>query len=421
MVRKMRGNEMKRNYPRWIPAILAPIVVASSIFFSGQAGAVTDLADKSAAEILAMINTDPNIALTGQIIKKADLGLPPMNLVPDISQSMVDSMRERLPAEMADFIPEASAEGELALALEFLAGTHKANLYIDGPTKIRLQVLDLLSERNFIRNGAELWFYDAAKSRAIRGEIDLEEEKSAQNQAMDWFNKNSAEFAFDITSPISVAQYFLGQVEPSTTFTVEDDLNVAGRGAYQISLLPKTPGSLVEKVSLAIDAENGLPLSVTVKAVNQKSLAFEIAFQSINFERPDGKNFDFQPPAGTQVVEAPSLKSQSPEELNKLKALAQKKLGDAPSLPVDFQVQLEAELEKAKQAGWAAVAQLPAELAPNEFAAELQQNRLYKELTRKVAGGRVFSTALFNIYFADSGAIYAGAVTVEKLLEVATK
>jgi outer membrane lipoprotein-sorting protein len=411
---------MKRNV---IPAVLAPILVASSIFFSGQTGAAADLADKSAAEILAMINTDPKIALSGQIIKKADLGLPPMNLVPDISQSMVDSMRERLPAEMADFIPEASIEGELALILEFFAGTHKANIYMDGPRKVRLQVLDLLSERNFIRNGEELWFYDAAKSRAIRGEIDLVEEEAAQNQMIDWFNKNSAEFAFDITSPISVAQYFLDQAGPSTTFTVEEDLNIAGRDAYQISLLPKTSGSLVEKVNFAIDAENGIPLSVSVKAVNQESLAFEIAFQTISFQRPDGKNFDFQPPAGTQVVEAPSLKSPSPEELpaelKELKSLAQKKWGDAPSLPADFQAQVEAELEKAKEAGWAAVAQLPAELAPNEFAAELQQNRLYKELTRKVAGGRVFSTALFNIYFADSGAIFAGAVTVEKLLEVA--
>lgn len=404
---------MKRNL---IPAVLAPILVASSIFFSGQTGAAADLADKSAAEILAMINTDPKIALLGQIIKKADLGLPPMNLVPDISQSMVDSMRERLPAAMVDFIPEASIEGELALILEFLAGTHKANIYMDGPRKVRLQVLDLLSERNFIRNGEELWFYDAAKSRAIRGEIDLVEEEAAQNQVIDWFNKNSAEFAFDITSPISVAQYFLDQAGPSTIFTVEEDLNIAGRDAYQISLLPKTPGSLVEKVNFAIDAENGLPLSVSVKAVNQESLAFEIAFQSISFQRPDGKNFDFQPPAGTEVIEAPSLKSELPDEL---KALAQDKIAGAPSLPADFQAQVEAELEKAKEAGWAAVAQLRAELVPSDFIQELQENRLYEELTRKVTGGRIFSTALFNIYFADSGAIFAGAVTVEKLLEVA--
>ena len=121
---------MRKISPRWIPAALAPLLVASSVLFtSGQARAV-DLPDKSAAEILAMINTDEEISFSGRVVKKADLGLPPMNLVPDISQSMVDSMKERLPAEMAEFIPQASIEGELALILEFLAGTHLSLIHI---------------------------------------------------------------------------------------------------------------------------------------------------------------------------------------------------------------------------------------------------------------------------------------------------
>ena len=103
---------MIKMSPRWIPAFVAPILVASSVFLaSGQATAVTDLPDKSAAEMLAMINTDEQIAFSGRVIKKADLGLPPMNLIPDISQSMVDSMTKNLTEEMADFIPQASVEG----------------------------------------------------------------------------------------------------------------------------------------------------------------------------------------------------------------------------------------------------------------------------------------------------------------------
>ncbi|MEY4972815.1 MAG: hypothetical protein RL399_772, partial [Actinomycetota bacterium] len=44
-----------------------------------------------------------------------------------------------------------------------------------------------------------------------------------------------------------------------------------------------------------------------------------------------------------------------------------------------------------------------------------------KELTKPVAGGRIFTTALLNIFFADSGDIYAGSVTVERLLAVAAQ
>ena len=99
------------------------------------ATASVDLPDKSASQILQFINTNPDIAFSGKVVKVADLGLPPMNIIPDISQSMVDQMAKNAPKEMKDFLPQASAQGELALALEFLGGTHRANIYVDGVKK----------------------------------------------------------------------------------------------------------------------------------------------------------------------------------------------------------------------------------------------------------------------------------------------
>ena len=94
---------------------------------------------------MQLINTNPDIAFSGKVVKKAQLGLPPMNILPDISQSMIDEAAKKMPKEMMDFLPQASAQGELALALEFAAGTHQANIYVDGSEKVRVQVLDLLS------------------------------------------------------------------------------------------------------------------------------------------------------------------------------------------------------------------------------------------------------------------------------------
>jgi hypothetical protein len=77
---------MKHNLIRWIPAVLAPALVATTVLgFSVSANAAVDLPDKSASELLQFINTDRNIAFSGRVTKKAQLGLPPMNLVPDIS------------------------------------------------------------------------------------------------------------------------------------------------------------------------------------------------------------------------------------------------------------------------------------------------------------------------------------------------
>ena len=63
---------MNRTFVRWTPAMLAPVLVAAAaIGFSGQASAVVDLPNKSASQILAMINTNPDISFSGTVIKRA--------------------------------------------------------------------------------------------------------------------------------------------------------------------------------------------------------------------------------------------------------------------------------------------------------------------------------------------------------------
>jgi hypothetical protein len=65
---------MKRTAIRWIPAVLAPVLVAATaIGLSGSATASVDLPDKTASQILQFINTNPDIAFSGKVVKVADL------------------------------------------------------------------------------------------------------------------------------------------------------------------------------------------------------------------------------------------------------------------------------------------------------------------------------------------------------------
>lgn len=399
---------MSHNRRRWIPAVLAPVLVAGSVLgLSVQANAAIDLPDKSASQILQLINTNPDIAFSGRVIKKASMGLPPMNIIPDISQSMIDEMAKKMPSEMSDFLPQASAQGEIALALEFLAGTHTANIYVDGSDKARLQVLDLLSERNFILNGDQLWSYDAGKSLAQHSTINRNEVEKAEAQARTLFAANSNRLPFDYTSPAAVAEYVLAEAGKYSTISVAADAKVAGRGVYQLTVTPKGSDSLVKSATLSIDATTGLPLAVAIFAVGQSSPAFEVSFQAISFETPDAALFNFTPPAGTRVIEVPA-----PTKADLLRELAK-----APAAPSEDEVRAKAE-ELAAQ-GWGAVAQIPAAQIPAEITA-LKSNKLFTELTKSVDGGRLFISALMNIFFADNGDIYAGSVSVERLLEVAS-
>jgi outer membrane lipoprotein-sorting protein len=400
---------MKRNLVRWIPAVLAPVLVAATaVGFSVSANAAVDLPDKSASQILQFINQNPDIAFSGKVIKKAALGLPPMNIIPDVSQSMIDQAAKNMPKEMIDFLPQASAQGEIALALEFAAGTHEANVYVDGEDKVRVQVLDLLSERDFVRNGSDIWFYDAGKQSVKHSVVSAADEAKAQNSALAIFNANSAKLPFDVTSPAAVADYILAQAGKDTIFTVGKDAKVAGRSVYQLSMAPRNAGSLVESVTISIDGTTGLPLAVVVKAVGQSSTAFEVAFDSITFAKPAASNFIFVAPAGSKVEEVAV-----PTEADLAKYA-----GKAPTAADEALAKAEA--EKLMAQGWAAVVEVPADKVPAEFAA-LKANKLYTELTKPAAGGRIFTTSLLNIFVADDGRIFAGSVTQQRLLEAAKK
>jgi hypothetical protein len=277
-----------------MPAVIAPVLVAATaVGFSMSANAAVDLPDKSASQILQLINTNPDIAFYGKVIKKAQLGLPPMNILPKISQSMIDQAAKNTPKELREFLPQASAEGDLALLLEFAAGTHEANVYVDGMNKSRVQVLDMLSERDFIHNGQDAWFYDAGKQTVKHSFVSESDQGKAQNQALALFNANSASLPFDATSPAAVADYFLEQAGKDTTFDVGKDAKVAGRGVYQLTMTPRTSGSLVESITLSVDAATGLPLAVLVRAVGQSKPAFDVAFDSITFAKPDSANFNY--------------------------------------------------------------------------------------------------------------------------------
>ena len=234
------------------------------------------------------------------------------------------------------------------------------------------------------------------------------DQAKAKGQALDLFNSNSSKLAFDATSPAAVADYFLAQAGNSTTFTVGKDARIAGRGVYQLTMAPRTSGSLVESITLSVDAATGLPLSVVVRAVGQSKPAFDVAFDSITFAKPDAANFNFVIPTGAKVEEV----------LVPTQAELAKRMTKSPTAADEAQAKVE--MQKLQAQGWSAVVEIPAAQMPAELAA-LKANKLFTELTTSVAGGRVFTTSLLNVFMADDGRIFAGSVTIPKLLEAAAK
>lgn len=422
---------------KWLPGLIVPVaIVLASITVPLQANAVVDLPDKTAQEVLLMVNQDPNIAFSATITKSADLGFPALNLSTGMTDSMAKSAQELAPKGMEDFVPQAANSAQLAAALELVSGTQNARVYVDGPKKLRLQILDRMSERDFVVNDNKVWFYDAGTATVTYAELpkmpaNLANKKAEARAIIEQYLQLAS---IDISTPAKAANLLLSNLDASTKVSVGSDAKVAGRTVYQLILEPRAAVSLVDSITIAIDSETGLPLDLTVKAKGQKAPAFELGFTSIDFAKPNAAIFDYATPPGATVTTVP-MPTQA--DLAKAEAELNKAKSDYLADPAKMQAMIKAQLKAAGvdfgalnlndlKSGelpyvtgrdWSTVIDVPASLVP----AGILDNDTFSNLTKKVAGGRVISTSLFNVLITDDGHIFAGAVTIEALQASASK
>jgi outer membrane lipoprotein-sorting protein len=395
-------------FSKYVPAgIVAAVIVAGSIAVPLQAQAVS-LPEVTADELVAMMDVDVT-GFSGTVLKTTDLGLPAMEMSSLASPEMVADMAERMPEGFEDFIPQIIEQNVITEAIAFLAGTDTIRVYV-SEEGFRAQILDPMSQRDIIVTAQEFWSYDAKTQTAVT--------RTTTPVSPDDVRNALADLRVDLADPRAVAEFLLAEAGPDTPLRVGDDHRVAGRAAYRLIVEPRSDISLVSSIQVSIDSENGMPLAVRVFSTEQAQPAAEVAFTSISFDVPDSSLFAFTPPLGTTVdtLEFPDAIEQaiadgeqgtltSDSVTNRLEALAKELAPD--SATTTFGERWEKVVS---------VDQLPADLPLDILDVEL-----FQDLMTPVTGGQVFSTPLFNILFTDRGEVFAGAVTIEHLVQLAAR
>ena len=269
-----------------------------------------------------------------------------------------------------------------------ITGTHTWRVWYGGEKQQRLALVGSLGESDVIRNGTDLWIWSSQEKTAVHHTLPAHgaaEGKTNPSPRMTDLPK----------TPEEAAQRALAALQPSTEVTTSGAAVVAGRDAYQLVLTPRDKSSLVASVRISIDAEKHIPLRVQAYSTKLANPAFEVGFTSISFDRPDARQFDFNPPPGTKVTESGAL-------------TGDKTRPDAahPAKP------------KVVGTGWGAVAvgTLPADATSGQGAEQAQG--LLQALP-KVSGswgsGRLLSGTLFSAVLTDDGRFAVGAVAPERL------
>lgn len=380
-------NRLRSNgWRRWLPAVAAPVVIAgAALVATNPANAGDPLPAKTPAEVMALAASHPTSAFSGTIEQSSVLGLP------------------ELPAGSPT--SGAASPGGAASVVELLSGDHTARVYMDGKAKLRIQVVDRLAERDLVRNGNDVWFYSSKDNSTTHltlpdraSDLPLPASPSPESPVP------------AMPDPQDIAQHFLDRVDPSTSVSVKDDVQVAGRAAYNLVLEPRTDGTLVGSVAIAVDGVTGMPLSVQVTARGASSPAFRAAFTSLSLVPPDQSRFTFSPPPGSTVKELPAPDpGQAPHMFPKHPAGT--KDPSAVPHPGDH---------RTAGTGWETVVAVPARETGGNLAGTLLKDPLLSQAAVAVPNGRLLSTALVNVLITDDGRIFAGMVPPDTLQAAAS-
>jgi outer membrane lipoprotein-sorting protein len=344
---------MPHRLVRWLPAVVAPVVIAGVVAVPLVAAAsAPDLTPKSAQQVLELVAKAKDVkGFSGTVTQTSDLGLPQ---VPSVG---------------------AGSDTDTASALDLVTGDHTARIEVAGSSKERIAVLDSSAERDVVRNGSTVWLWNSKTNSATRITASgaAERERTAPT-----------------TTPAALAQELLAEVDGTTKVSVDAAQQVGGRDAYTLVLTPRTSETTVGSVRIAVDATTGLPLDVQVIARGASSPAFETKLTGLSYAVPAASRFAFTPPKDAKVT-TKTLTAPSTRSIHSFAGT-----GAKPTVT---------------GSGWSSVVELPAGAVPSDLAS----NPTVARLTTAEDGGRVLRTALVNVLLTADGRVLAGAVPVSAL------
>lgn len=377
---------------RWaVPVVAAAgvaAVTAGAVVAPALAGATDGpLPQLSAQQLLTRVGSAAPQPLSGTVVETADLGFPAL-----------------------------PGSGSSTSLTSLISGSHTLRVWYGSDSAQRLAVQGDLAETDVVRNGNQAWIWIWTSSSNTAQKLLLPAAGASTT-------KPEAGATAEQLTPSAAATRALAAVQPSTSISVDPTVKVAGRQAYQLVLRPQTAGSLVDRVTIAVDGATSIPLRVQVYAVGHADPAFATGFTSLTVAAPDASVFRFDPPAGAKVT-TKDLSS----------AMAGAHGPDSPQQPEGTGPK-----PTVVGSGWSSIVSIPGVnlsavtksvqgSAGQGSAGRGGAHDTLATLTRAatpVSGsfgtGRVLQTRLFSVLLLDDGRAFVGAVSPAALEQAAAR
>ena len=253
-------------------------------------------------------------------------------------------------------------------------GTSTAQIWSGGDGKGRVQIPSPTGERTLVSDGTTFWAWNSDDRTVTKGTRQPDQTRAP------------------VADPTKAATDALAALQPTSTITVGGTAEVAGRPAYDLVLAPKpTERTLLREVRIAVDAQERMPLRLTVLAQGSTTPALQVGFTDLTFGPQDPARFTFTPPAGATVKDAPSRDAQQQQR-------------DKPTVVGE---------------GWDRV--VVEKVPQNNPDRAKQLAGLGTPISGSWGSGRVIKTAVATAIVTDDGRVAVGAVPEQVLSETLSK
>jgi outer membrane lipoprotein-sorting protein len=207
--------------------------------------------------------------------------------------------------------------GEGSSSITSLIGMQRFKVW-RSPDGVRVAHIVDFGEQSIVANRTGAWLWDSTGMTAEH--VVYADLRAARRRAAgpDWLRDMAPAGKGDaatrahalaiLGNPAALARDVLRGLARYARVTVDGTARIAGRPVYRLDLSPRSPLTLIGRISVSIDAQTRLPLDVQVVAKNATKPSLEAGFTSVSFDSIDPSMFTFTPPAGATVT-SPSLRS----------------------------------------------------------------------------------------------------------------
>jgi hypothetical protein len=263
----------RHRWLRWLaPAAVLGLaaITAAGVFTSGAP--TTRLPRMSPEALIASLRSSPPTGYSGTVVSRVSFGLPEL--------------------------PDVAGAGDGTSFASLLSGSHTLQVWYGGAEEQRVAVLGATDETDLFRYGRSVWLWDSANRVATHTE--LPQRGRGESDAITGLVAPQPGNPALIT-PGGLVRQALAAIRPSTTVQVRRGAPVADRSTYDLVLTPRSAGTLVGSVRIALDGATKVPLAVRIYPRGSNSPAIDVAYTSINYGRLSRRSFQFAPPAGAHV------------------------------------------------------------------------------------------------------------------------